>query len=100
MAPIIRELILKQQPEKTKAYVEPWLMVKAPGACAVASEGAALPAQDRICSWNFVRAVPAHFDCPIQISPKQFREIFSFASNAGNDRIRLLSLMPTEQSAP
>jgi len=54
VAPIIQELILKQQPEKTRAYV------------------------DTISSWGFIRAVPAHFSCPIQISPKQFRDIFSF----------------------
>ncbi|CAE7281957.1 unnamed protein product [Symbiodinium pilosum] len=64
VAPIIRELILKQQPEKTKAYV------------------------DRICSWGFVRAVSAHFDCPIKISPKQFRETFSFASGSGAGNLR------------
>lgn len=55
VAPIIRELILKQQPEKTLAYVE------------------------KIASWNFQRAVSAHFDCPIRnFSPKQFRECFAF----------------------
>lgn len=54
VAPIIRELILKQQPEKTLAYVE------------------------RIASWNFQRAVSAHFDPIRNFSPKQFRECFAF----------------------
>ncbi|CAJ1364867.1 unnamed protein product [Effrenium voratum] len=56
VAPIIRELILKQQPEKTRAYV------------------------DRIASWNFVRVVSAHFDCPIPLSPAQFRNVFDFVT--------------------
>eukprot|EP00434_Breviolum_minutum_P019231 symbB.v1.2.016949.t1/scaffold1306.1/size125945/8 len=50
VAPIIQELILKQQPERTSAYV------------------------DTISSWDFQRAVSAHFDCPIALSPKQFRD--------------------------
>lgn len=54
VAPIIQELILKQQPEKTLSYV------------------------DRISAWDFQRVVSAHFDCPIPLKPKQFREIFSF----------------------
>eukprot|EP00435_Cladocopium_sp_Y103_P010680 s3990_g2.t1 len=34
---------------------------------------------EKIASWNFQRAVSAHFDCPIRnFSPKQFRECFAF----------------------
>ncbi|CAK9033550.1 OTU domain-containing protein, partial [Durusdinium trenchii] len=55
------ELILKQQPEKTLSYVDTWHS-----------------ARDRISAWDFQRVVSAHFDCPIPLKPKQFREIFSF----------------------
>lgn len=36
------------------------------------------PPEDEIASWDFVRAVSAHFDCPLQLKPKDFREVFSF----------------------
>ena len=36
--------------------------------------------KDRIASWNFVRVVSAHFDCPIPLSPAQFRDVFDFVT--------------------
>lgn len=54
VAPIIRELILQQKPEKALEYAE------------------------RIVKWNFKRAVPAHFASPLNIGQLQVREAFSF----------------------
>ena len=33
---------------------------------------------DKIASWDFQRIVPCHFDCPIEASPRQFRQAFAF----------------------
>lgn len=54
VAPIIRELILQQQPERARAYVE------------------------RLATWPFVRVVSAHFDAPQKAGPRELRDAFAF----------------------
>lgn len=54
VAPIIRDLILRQQPEAARAYVK------------------------RLSSWNFTRVVPAHFACPISLTPRELVSAFAF----------------------
>ena len=36
---------------------------------------------DRVANWNFHQIIPCHFDAPIQTSPYQFRQAFSFLEN-------------------
>jgi len=54
VAPIIRELILRQQPESSRAYV------------------------GKLTSWPLRRVVSAHFDCPIETSAEELRATFAF----------------------
>ncbi|KAL1514637.1 hypothetical protein AB1Y20_003730 [Prymnesium parvum] len=59
VAPII-QIILSRAPEASLA----WL--------------------DRVCSWNFERVVPCHFDAPLQLKPSSFREAFIFLDKGEN----------------
>jgi len=54
VAPIIRELILRQQPEAARIYV------------------------NQLTSWPIQRVVSAHFDCPIKLSPQELQAVFAF----------------------
>lgn len=54
VVPIIRELIFKQSPAATRAYVA------------------------RLASWNFVRVVPAHFSSPLKVAPRDLGSMFAF----------------------
>ena len=54
VAPILQTLILNRAPEETIAWAE------------------------KIAKWNFKRIIPCHFDAPIEATPNQFRQAFSF----------------------
>ena len=36
-------------------------------------------------SWDFERVVPAHFDAPLAVRPKEFAAAFDFLSSGTND---------------
>ncbi|MEO1428172.1 MAG: DUF4336 domain-containing protein [Cyanobacteria bacterium J06632_19] len=54
VAPILQTLILNRAPEETIAWAE------------------------KIAKWDFKRIIPCHFDAPIEATPNQFRQAFSF----------------------
>lgn len=60
VAPII-QIILSRAPEASKAWV------------------------DTIASWQFERIVPAHFDAPLQSTPKEFADSFGFLRSGTNE---------------
>lgn len=54
VAPILQTLILNRDPQATIAWA------------------------NRVSSWNFVRIVPCHFEQAIAVTPREFRQAFSF----------------------
>ncbi len=54
VAPILQSLILNRAPKETIDWA------------------------DKVASWNFQRIVPCHFDSPIEVRPRQFRQAFTF----------------------
>ncbi len=54
VAPILQTLILNRAPEETIAWA------------------------NKIAKWNFKRIIPCHFDAPIEATPYEFRQAFSF----------------------
>lgn len=54
VAPILQTLILNRAPRETLDWA------------------------NKVASWNFQQIIPCHFDSPIQASPQQFRQAFSF----------------------
>ncbi|MBD2181060.1 DUF4336 domain-containing protein [Planktothrix sp. FACHB-1355] len=57
VAPILQIFILDHAPKKTLDWA------------------------DKVASWNFQQIIACHFDAPIQTSPYQFRQAFSFLEN-------------------
>ena len=54
VAPILQALILNRAPEETIAWA------------------------NKIAKWDFKRIIPCHFDAPIEATPYEFRQAFSF----------------------
>ena len=54
VAPILQTLILNRAPQATLNWA------------------------DRIATWNFNRLIPCHFDSPLEVTPQEFRQAFSF----------------------
>ena len=54
VAPILQTLILNRAPQETINWA------------------------DRIAKWDFNKIIPCHFDAPIEATPNQFRQAFSF----------------------
>jgi len=54
VAPVLQSLILNRAPRETLDWA------------------------DKVANWDFQRIVPCHFDSPIDTSPQQFRQAFSF----------------------
>ncbi|HAJ62980.1 MAG TPA: hypothetical protein DCP31_30240 [Cyanobacteria bacterium UBA8543] len=54
VAPILQTLILNRSPMETLDWA------------------------NKVASWNFQRIVPCHFDSPVEVSPRQFRQAFAF----------------------
>ncbi|MBV6627560.1 MAG: DUF4336 domain-containing protein [Rivularia sp. (in: Bacteria)] len=54
VAPILQTLILNRAPEETIAWAQ------------------------KVARWDFKRIIPCHFDAPIEATPNQFRQAFSF----------------------
>ena len=54
VAPILQTLILNRAPQETLNWA------------------------DKIRSWNFNRLIPCHFDSPLEVTPQEFRQAFSF----------------------
>lgn len=54
VAPILQSLILSQAPRTVLNWA------------------------DKVARWDFQRIVPCHFDSPIQVGPRQFRQAFAF----------------------
>lgn len=54
VAPVLQTLILNRAPKETIEWA------------------------NRVASWDFQRILPCHFDCPINATPQQFRQAFSF----------------------
>ena len=63
VAPILQTLILNRAPEETIAWA------------------------DKIAKWNFKRIIPCHFDAPIEATPNQFRQAFSFLEKHSNNAL-------------
>lgn len=66
VAPILQTLILNRAPSETIAWAE------------------------KVASWDFKRIIPCHFDAPIEATPYQFRQAFSFLEKYSN------SILPQE----
>lgn len=62
VAPILQTLILNRAPKETLAWA------------------------DKIASWNFKRIIPCHFVAPIEATPQQFRQAFSFLEQANTEQ--------------
>ena len=61
VAPILQTLILNRAPKETITWAE------------------------QITNWDFKRIIPCHFDAPIEATPNQFRQAFSFLEkHSGN----------------
>jgi hypothetical protein len=54
VAPVLQTLILNRAPEETLTWA------------------------DQVTRWSFQQIIPCHFDAPIQATPQQFRQAFSF----------------------
>jgi Domain of unknown function (DUF4336) len=54
VAPVLQTLILNRAPQETLTWA------------------------DRVASWSFRQMIPCHFEAPIQATPQQFRQAFSF----------------------
>ena len=65
VAPILQTLILPQAPRKVIDWAE------------------------KISLWQFKRVIPAHFQAPINLSPSEFRQAFSFLENQANSCTKL-----------
>ncbi|MGB6301411.1 MAG: DUF4336 domain-containing protein [Rivularia sp. (in: cyanobacteria)] len=63
VAPILQTLILNRAPEETIAWA------------------------DKIAKWDFKRIIPCHFDAPIEATPNQFRQAFSFLEKHSNNAL-------------
>jgi len=59
VAPILQNLILNRAPEVTLNWA------------------------DQITNWNFQWLIPCHFDSPLQVTPSQFRQAFTFLEKSG-----------------
>ncbi|MBE9212068.1 DUF4336 domain-containing protein [Plectonema cf. radiosum LEGE 06105] len=66
VAPILQTLILNRAPSETIAWA------------------------DKVANWDFKRIIPCHFDAPIEATPYQFRQAFSFLEKYSN------SILPQE----
>lgn len=63
VAPILQTLILNRAPEETIAWAE------------------------KIAKWDFKRIIPCHFDAPIEATPNQFRQAFSFLEKRSSNAL-------------
>ena len=63
VAPILQTLILNRAPEETIAWAE------------------------KIAKWDFKRIIPCHLDAPIEATPNQFRQAFSFLEKHSNNAL-------------
>ena len=63
VAPILQTLILNRAPEETIAWA------------------------DKIAKWDFKRIIPCHLDAPIEATPNQFRQAFSFLEKHSNNAL-------------
>ncbi len=63
VAPILQILILNRAPEETIAWA------------------------DKIAKWDFKRIIPCHLDAPIEATPNQFRQAFSFLEKHSNNAL-------------
>ncbi len=63
VAPILQTLILNRAPEETIAWAE------------------------KVAKWDFKRIIPCHFDAPIEATPNQFRQAFSFLEKHSNSAL-------------
>lgn len=54
VAPILQNLILNRAPQETLQWA------------------------DKVAGWNFSRIIPCHFDSPLNTTPQEFRQAFSF----------------------
>jgi hypothetical protein len=63
VAPILQTLILNRAPEETIAWA------------------------NKIAKWDFKRIIPCHFDAPIEATPYQFRQAFSFLEKYSNSAL-------------
>ncbi|MGF1674924.1 MAG: DUF4336 domain-containing protein [Rivularia sp. (in: cyanobacteria)] len=61
VAPILQTLILNRAPSETIAWA------------------------DKVANWDFKRIIPCHFDAPIEATPDQFRQAFSFLEKYSNN---------------
>ena len=63
VAPILQTLILNRAPEETINWA------------------------NKIAKWDFKRIIPCHFDAPIEATPYQFRQSFSFLEKYSNSTL-------------
>ncbi len=61
VAPILQTLILNRAPQETINWA------------------------DKVARWDFKRIIPCHFDAPIEATPSQFRQAFSFLEKHSNN---------------
>ncbi len=73
VAPILQTLILNRAPEETIAWAE------------------------KIAKWDFKRIIPCHFDAPIEATPNQFRQAFSFLEKHSNNALPQADFQVLEQ---
>lgn len=72
VAPILQTLILKQAPRQVLDWAE------------------------QVALWNFQRIIPCHFDSPIEASPHQFRQAFSFLEPKVSQNVSGSQSLPEE----
>ncbi|MEL6461089.1 MAG: DUF4336 domain-containing protein [Cyanobacteria bacterium J06621_15] len=63
VAPILQTLILNRAPRETILWAE------------------------QVANWDFKRIIPCHFDAPIEATPNQFRQAFSFLEKHSNNTL-------------
>lgn len=64
VAPILQTLILNRAPQETLDWA------------------------DTVSAWEFQRIIPCHFDAPIEATPREFRQAFSFLEKfSGNETV-------------
>jgi len=65
VAPILQQLILNRQPQETLDWA------------------------NKIATWDFSRLISCHFDAPVAVKPKEFRQAFSFLEKSCPEAQRL-----------
>ncbi|AFZ44014.1 hypothetical protein PCC7418_1846 [Halothece sp. PCC 7418] len=76
VAPILQKLILNRAPQETITWAN--LLV----------------------SWHFERLIPCHFQAPLEVSPREFRQAFTFLEKEELPLNQLYSPLPQADLAP